>query len=394
MTIRLTNLDSWNLATVKNRSYVTVEPDHVIKNRSINTDIMPSGALNTDMNDLMPSGALNTDIMPSGALNDLMPSGAMNTDMNDMMPSGSKPNHTLPDSIETMTSGAMNTDMMHSDIMPSDRQIEHVPVKVIQSNFHQGTSIFEENAGKQCVANCLSALAYSSIKELCNWRTQDIDDILFAGNELYTFLQRSSTMHNDFLLISELPDKIEIRNRLFHFKYQNPVVSLLNSTEEQMSAFNACSLDDAVQLSFTKSDYTFVTFRGNTFLIGKSGNFFFTFDSHSRSYDGLVDANHGKSTVIVYPNVISIVQHIRLLAGSMNIESVEQIEMTAVQVNIHEFEEVSDIQVSDIQVETTGVDCEIVDKCDDVKERDPEDNLTIYDDVDVQTSVDSCAGKK
>ena len=181
-------------------------------------------------------------MMPSGAMNDMMPSGAMNTDMNDMMPSGAKPNHTLPDFIDTMTSGAMTTDMMHSDVLPSDRQIEHVPVKVIRSNFDQANSIFEENAGKQCVANCLSALAYSSIKELCNWRTQDIDDILFAGNELYTFLQRSSTMHNDFLLISELPDKIEIRNRLFHFKYQNPVVSLLNSTEEQMSAFNACTL--------------------------------------------------------------------------------------------------------------------------------------------------------
>ena len=364
------------LGHVKNRSYVTVEPGHVMKNRSIYTDLMPSGALN--------------DLMPSGAMNDMMPSGAMNTDMNDMMPSGAKPNHSLPDFIDTMTSGAMTTDMMHSDVLPSDRQIEHVPVKVIRSNFDQANSIFEENAGKQCVANCLSALAYSSIKELCNWRTQDIDDILFAGNELYTFLQRSSTMHNDFLLISELPDKIEIRNRLFHFKYQNPIVSLLNSTEEQMSAFNACTLEDAVQLSFTQSDYSFVTFGGNTFLIGKSGNFFFAFDSHSRSYEGLVDP-FGKSTVIVYPNMTSIVQHIRLLARSMDIQNVEQIEMTAVQVNIHEAEEISDSQVSDIQDETS-VDCVIVDKCDDVKERDPDHNLTMYD-VDLQTSVDFCAGE-
>lgn len=34
----------------------------------------------------------------------------------------------------------------------------------VQGSFHQADYLFEENAGTQCVANCLSALSYHKLK--------------------------------------------------------------------------------------------------------------------------------------------------------------------------------------------------------------------------------------
>lgn len=53
--------------------------------------------------------------------------------------------------------------------------------------------------------------------------------------------------------------------------------------------FNALPLDKAFQIALADNDGCFVCYGGNTFLIGKTEcGFFFTFDSHSRSSEGML----------------------------------------------------------------------------------------------------------
>ena len=51
----------------------------------------------------------------------------------------------------------------------------------------------------------MTAAAYNSKKRVNDWDTTDMDNILISGNELYSYLQASSTMQQTFILINELP---------------------------------------------------------------------------------------------------------------------------------------------------------------------------------------------
>ena len=56
----------------------------------------------------------------------------------------------------------------------------------VQGTFHQADILFEDNAGTQCVANCLAALAYHKLKSAKYWSSNDMNRILMTGDELYT----------------------------------------------------------------------------------------------------------------------------------------------------------------------------------------------------------------
>ena len=79
----------------------------------------------------------------------------------------------------------------------------------VQGSFHQGNLMFGENAGTQCVANSLTALAYHKVKNAKQWQTEDMNKILATGDEMYSYLQQSSTVGNRYLLVSELPQYFE-----------------------------------------------------------------------------------------------------------------------------------------------------------------------------------------
>ena len=87
----------------------------------------------------------------------------------------------------------------------------------VQGTFHQADIIFEDNAGTQCVANCLAALAYHKLKSAKYWSSNDMNQILMTGDELYTYLQRSSSIHDRYLLVEELPEHFECFNMLYQF---------------------------------------------------------------------------------------------------------------------------------------------------------------------------------
>lgn len=95
--------------------------------------------------------------------------------------------------------------------------------------------MFGDNAGTQCVANCLAGLAFNQNKSSTVWTTQDINNILATGDELYTFLQRSSSMHNRYLLVEELPQYFECFSRSFEFTTNSTLATTVCLSDDQPS---------------------------------------------------------------------------------------------------------------------------------------------------------------
>ncbi|XP_062577465.1 uncharacterized protein LOC134239308 [Saccostrea cucullata] len=205
----------------------------------------------------------------------------------------------------------------------------------VQGSFHQGDLMFGENAGTQCVANCLTALAYHKIKNAKQWKTPDMNKVLTTGDELYTYLQRSSTIVSRYLLVDELPQFFECFNTMFEFKAHESLCSLINLSEIEPNYddFNAYSILDALEIALGETSGCFMCFSGNTFLIGKTSDGYFTFDSHSRSSLGNMAFN-GKSTRILYQSVYDIYNHVLSLALSLGLSGIIECEVTGVDCSV------------------------------------------------------------
>ena len=205
--------------------------------------------------------------------------------------------------------------------------------KSVQGNFHQGNELFGTNAGLQCVPNCLSALAYQSLKSVHEWKSTDLDKILMTGNELYDVLQKFCNISHHYLLISDLPENLHIHNELFHFSYRDSFSSLIPSCNNEempdLSQFNAKPLKEALMLSLSNSDGCFVCFGGNTMIVGKFMEGYFLFDSHSRSLSG-TSTPTGKSTCRIVANITDVYLHIMNLAKSMKFQDSVECEVTGV----------------------------------------------------------------
>ncbi|XP_061191659.1 uncharacterized protein LOC133199853 [Saccostrea echinata] len=209
--------------------------------------------------------------------------------------------------------------------------------QLIPSKGKEGDPMFGENSGTQCVANSLTALAYHKLKNCEQWQYEDMNKILAIGDEMYSYLQCSSTIANRYLLVSELPQFFECFGRMFEFKANESLPSLINLAGVVLNYtdFNAYQILDALQIALDDSDGCFVCFGGNTFLIGKCQHNFFTFDSHSRSSAGFQSV-HGRSTRVLYESVQDLCNHILSLARSMGYSKAVECEITGVQCSVRQ----------------------------------------------------------
>ncbi|XP_062598312.1 uncharacterized protein LOC134259730, partial [Saccostrea cucullata] len=171
----------------------------------------------------------------------------------------------------------------------------------VQGSFHQGDPLFGESAGTQCVANCLAGLAYDILKSANIWQTADMNKILVTGDELKTF----------------------------EFKVKLSVSSLISLSDEEpcYEDFNAFPLTEALQKVLEGTRGCFVCFGGNTLLVGRTNEGFYTFDSHSRCCSGYMNVN-GKSTRILLRTVHDVYLHLVSLALSMGFTRTVECELT------------------------------------------------------------------
>lgn len=158
----------------------------------------------------------------------------------------------------------------------------------------------------------------------------DMDRVLMTGDKLYTFLQRSSSISDRYLLVEELPHLFECFNQSYEFHANESLPSVIMADDGiNYAAFNALPLDEAIQIALTDTDGFFVCFGGNTLLIGKLQNGFFSFDSHSRSTEGMLSI-FGKSTRVLLQSVEEVFSHIQNLALSMGYSKSVECNLTGV----------------------------------------------------------------
>ena len=106
-------------------------------------------------------------------------------------------------------------------------------------------------------------------------------------------------------------------------------MSFLPNSNLDYTEFNALPLYEALQVALSDTDGCFVCFGGNTMLIGKTGNHFFTFDPHARTYQGM-QSSTGKCSRILYETVNHLFEHIQNLARSMGYSQDVECNLTGV----------------------------------------------------------------
>ncbi|CAC5423350.1 unnamed protein product [Mytilus coruscus] len=134
---------------------------------------------------------------------------------------------------------------------------------VVQGSFHQGDKRFGINSGKQCVANCLSALAHSKLKDLNDWDSMYLDNVLIDGNRMYSNIHGN----NIHLLVSELPEISEISEKLFKISRKESITAVVDTsgTIDFGEFGNSLPLDQALQESLIDYDACFICAYDTTF---------------------------------------------------------------------------------------------------------------------------------
>ncbi|CAC5393370.1 unnamed protein product [Mytilus coruscus] len=155
---------------------------------------------------------------------------------------------------------------------------------MMQGSFHQGDDRFRNNSGKQCVANSLTAIAYSKLSLIDNWNMTFLDKILIEGNDLYTWIHGD----NEELLVTELPKMVEITDMIVKCNRKESIFALIDNTGK--IEFNVLSLDHALQEALIDSDGCFVCVRGFTSAIIRQNGKMYLFDSHARNGFDLQDS--------------------------------------------------------------------------------------------------------
>ena len=213
----------------------------------------------------------------------------------------------------------------------------------VRGSFHQGIADFGNTAGRQCVPNCLAAASLNNLKPVNDWESTDMDKILKTGNELYSYLQASTTMNQPYILINELPTELEVFHQLLTFSYRESLATIVGNEYkiEHLQEFNARPLYETLQIALTDCKACFVCFSESTILVGRRNGGFFIFDSHARSHEGLRH-DDGRSVCILFKDIDDVYIHIQELAKSMGIHEAVECEVTGVMVYNSQQQEGSD----------------------------------------------------
>lgn len=85
------------------------------------------------------------------------------------------------------------------------------------------------------------------------------------------------------MTVLEIPEQLESFNIHFCFEFCDSLYGPMNPENHLIySAFQTCTLYQAINRALQSSDATFVTFKGHTYIIIKDSDGFYVFDPHAR----------------------------------------------------------------------------------------------------------------
>ena len=186
---------------------------------------------------------------------------------------------------------------------------------VVQGNFHQGATMFSlDSAGKQCTCNALvAACILPNIQR--NVTRIDLDNILFAGDKMYTEVTQQLGV-NGYLSFTELPDELEFDNIRYEVQRSQNVYYGM-TVLDGIATVNFASLLENLRLAF--EDHTQMLF-----MLGENALCLFRdvlsryamFDSHSRNQNGLLSEN-GLSVCLYFWSLEDLCSSLHRLSGSL-----------------------------------------------------------------------------
>ncbi|XP_055018239.1 uncharacterized protein LOC129411442 [Boleophthalmus pectinirostris] len=200
-----------------------------------------------------------------------------------------------------------------SDVVPVSVR-ESLP-SVIRGSFHQGNSRFLYG-GVQCMAISLVALAKHTELNVFSWDQRQLDRVLILGDALYTERRNKGSISGDgYLLVTELPTESVIDGQQFRFSFSEPCNGAANVVEHEFIEEGAwVTLDGGLEQLLAQYDTCLMTLCGSTCAVIKSNGRFAVVDSHSRSAEGLVDAD-GKSVVVYFNSIDELYSYFCALAA-------------------------------------------------------------------------------
>ena len=163
----------------------------------------------------------------------------------------------------------------------------------VSGSFHQGcVEMFGPNSGKQCSCIALYSIAYSTLKSLCRWSSNDLDIIVVNGNQVF-----KKVNIDNHLMVSELPLELYIGKCKINVSYSDfPNVGVLKT--------DVSMLPDLIHnLTLCPSwNGSLFFIKGFCFSIMTENDYFYIFDSHSRDSVGL-PCSEGASVLLKFESV-------------------------------------------------------------------------------------------
>ena len=197
----------------------------------------------------------------------------------------------------------------------------NVPLKsYVCGTCHQGDDIFSL-PGSQCV--CMAIVGASFLSDAIVASSEGVDNILFAGNDLYLTviykLQVSGQLKSNSLLPDEVFDTVSnffinsdcylLSRKVLNF----PLVGTVNKENDEPPHY---CFQSAIQMAIAISCKVLITIGHNTNAMCVFHEKYVIFDSHSRDKHGRVSAQ-GKAIVIYYDRLIDAIDHIKRLSNSL-----------------------------------------------------------------------------
>ena len=95
------------------------------------------------------------------------------------------------------------------------------------ADYSEGNEVlYDENAGKQCVAMSLTAIIYHHIEDINLWSSSTLNNILVTGDNLYSIL-RSILRTNDYLLFTDVPAFVSVFDNVYTLQDRESLTGIL-----------------------------------------------------------------------------------------------------------------------------------------------------------------------
>ncbi|XP_061811977.1 uncharacterized protein, partial [Nerophis lumbriciformis] len=203
--------------------------------------------------------------------------------------------------------------------------------KVVRGSFHQGESRFSYG-GMQCMAIAASSIAKHVVKSVFSWETQELDRILYSGDDFYSRLRNLGIFSHPshFLSVPDLPSNVLIDEQLFSFHFSQHPASGALGVEQENGPF--VTLRNGLEGIFSQYSMCLLTLVTSTSAIICEDGQFAVVDSHSRSSCGLVDHN-GTSVILHFSCLDDLHHYICCLADALS-PGLKPFELCGVRVSV------------------------------------------------------------